>query len=648
MKQHDEHKISQMKNLVEKLREADISYYKYDDPKMTDREYDRLYDNLKKLEKETGIILSQSPTQKVPDEILPWLKTVRHTRPMLSADKTRNVDDLIRFAGNRAVIISWKLDGLTLVLRYDKGKLKQAITRGRDGIVGEDVTHTVRCFLNVPLTVPTKEAFEVRGEGVISWRHFEEINSRMTDPYKHPRGVAAGSVRKLDTKDVADRKLEFIAFDLITFREGLSDKLRQFVFLMLMGFATVPFKYIKPNTANLIIDRNISSFNPKEYEYPVDGVIMEYADTAYGKSLGATGHHERRLIALKWEDELYDTRFISIEPAVTKNGMVSLTAIFEPVEIDGTMVERAYLHNINIFRRLRLGKGDMISVYKANMIIPQIAENKTKSGTTKLPSHCPCCRSELVVRASDGGTEQLYCDNPGCAAKLVRKFVHFCDKTRMNIEGMSEKTLAILIGKGWVKNFGDLYDLPKYKDEIVHAEGFGERSYEKMVSSIEKSRHCELSRFIAAMGIHTVGRTAGRTISNHFNGDFNAFEQALRSHFDFTILPDFGPTMQDNLYRWYADEDAAKLWRPLLGKITFIMKEENTMAENNVFTGKLVNYTRTGINEKITSLGGKAGSSVSKNTDYLIVGEKAGSKLAKAKQLGVTILTEEEFERMCA
>ena len=648
--------INRMRELIEQLRAADVAYYRNDNPTMTDRDYDRLTDELKALETSTGLILSGSPTQTVSGEILEELMPVRHSKPMLSADKTKSVDDLIRFAGEHAVMVSWKMDGLTLVLRYGQGKLQQAITRGREGIIGEDVTHTVRTFLNVPLTVPTTEPFEVRGEGVISWANFEKINLSLEEPYSHPRNLAAGSVRKLDPRESAKRHLEFFAFDLVSRNLERHSKLSQQQFLESNGFAVVPYVFLDVHGDAEAIRETIDSFDPKKYAYPVDGIIMEYDDIEYGTSLGATGHHENRLIALKWEDELHETECTGLDIATTRTGMVSLTATFKPVEIDGAMVSRAYVHNYDIFKNLALGIGDKLMVYQANMIIPQIAENLTKSGSIGVPQKCPCCGSQLWIHTSSGGTKQLYCENPTCAAKLVRKFTHFCEKTRMNIEGLSETTLQKFIGHGWIRNFGDLYDLEKHREEIITTEGFGVKSFERLQASIEKSRHCTLAKFIAGLGIPMVGRHAGRDLDRYFHGSWEEFESAINSSFDFTRLPDFGVTMHNNIYTWYADKNEAKLWRPLLTKIEFV-KENTAMNINTtnpfagktvVATGKLQNYTRDGIQMKLLSLGAKPASSVSKNTDYLIVGEKAGSKLTKAQQLGVPTLTEQEFEDMIA
>lgn len=650
----NEPNILRMKELIEILKEADVAYYRDDNPTMTDLEYDLLTDELLKLEAETGQILSGSPTQKVSGEILEELTPVRHTKPMLSAKKTKSFEDLVRFADHRPVLVSWKLDGLTIVLRYENGGLKQAITRGREGIIGEDVTHTVRTFLNVPLTIPIQEPIEVRGEGVISWQHFNLINSGLEEPYSHPRNLAAGSTRKLDANESGKRFLEFLAFDLVSDHLERQSKLAQMQLMERAGFSVVPYTYVEGSKDDARLRNTIQAYDPKQFQYPVDGLILEYDDRIYGASLGATGHHENRMIALKWQDDLVKTKFLGVELATTRTGMVSITGLFEPVTIDGTVVSRAYLHNLDIFDAFRFGVGDEIEVYKANMIIPQVAKNLAMSNTFVLPTTCPCCGEELTVKTTSGGSRQLFCGNPHCAAKLVQKFAHFCEKTRMNIEGLSDTTLEKFIGHGWIRNFGDLYELKKHRDEIIRTEGFGVKSYERLQASVEKSRHCTLAKFIAGLGIPMVGRHAGRDLDRHFGGYWDAFEQAIRDGFDFTQLPDFGQTMHNNIYNWYADTEEAKLWRPLLNHIEF-EKETSTMNTNTnnpfagktvVATGKLVNYTRDEIQSKLLSLGATPASSVTKKTDYLIVGEKAGSKLTKAQQLGIPTLTEEEFEQM--
>lgn len=657
MREKNNTNLERMRELIERLTEADIAYYKNDAPIMTDLEYDRLTEELASLEHDTGLVLSGSPTQKVSGEILENLAEVRHTKPMLSAGKTKSIEDLIRFAAGRAVLLSWKMDGLTLVLRYEYGKLKQAITRGREGIIGEDVTHTVRTFRNVPLTIPTKESFEVRGEGVISWESFRRINASLEEPYTHPRNLASGSTRKLDAGEASKRRLEFWAFELVSDHLEPESKLAQQQFLQRSGFSVVPYIFLDAGHSGQDIRDTVAGMEPKDFTYPVDGLVMEYENLRYGKSLGATGHHENRLIALKWADELYSTRFRGVELATTRTGMVSITGLFDPISIDGTLVSRAYLHNLDIFDEFQFGIGDEISVYKANMIIPQIADNKTQSNTYMLPMTCPCCGKPLTVKYTSGGTRQLYCGNPHCAAKLVQKFAHFCEKTRMNIEGLSATTLEKLIGHGWVRNFGDLYELEQHREDIVRTEGFGERSFDRLQAAIEKSRRCTLAKFISGLGIPMVGRHAGRDLDRYFHGSWAEFEAAILNGFDFTQLPDFGETMHNNIYTWYADAQEAKLWRPLLRKIQFETKENLTMETtmNNPFagktvvaTGKLEHYTRDGIQEKLISLGAHPSGAVSKKTDYLIVGEKAGSKLTKAQQLGVKTLTEQEFEDMLA
>lgn len=657
MREKNNTNLERMRELIERLTEADIAYYKNDAPIMTDLEYDRLTEELASLEHDTGLVLSGSPTQKVSGEILENLAEVRHTKPMLSAGKTKSIEDLIRFAAGRAVLLSWKMDGLTLVLRYEYGKLKQAITRGREGIIGEDVTHTVRTFRNVPLTIPTKESFEVRGEGVISWESFRRINASLEEPYTHLRNLASGSTRKLDAGEASKRRLEFWAFELVSDHLEPESKLAQQQFLQRSGFSVVPYIFLDAGHSGQDIRDTVAGMEPKDFAYPVDGLVMEYENLRYGKSLGATGHHENRLIALKWADELYSTRFRGVELATTRTGMVSITGLFDPISIDGTLVSRAYLHNLDIFDEFQFGIGDEISVYKANMIIPQIADNKTQSNTYMLPMTCPCCGKPLTVKYTSGGTRQLYCGNPHCAAKLVQKFAHFCEKTRMNIEGLSATTLEKLIGHGWVRNFGDLYELEQHREDIVRTEGFGERSFDRLQAAIEKSRRCTLAKFISGLGIPMVGRHAGRDLDRYFHGSWAEFEAAILNGFDFTQLPDFGETMHNNIYTWYADAQEAKLWRPLLRKIQFETKENLTMETtmNNPFagktvvaTGKLEHYTRDGIQEKLISLGAHPSGAVSKKTDYLIVGEKAGSKLTKAQQLGVKTLTEQEFEDMLA
>ena len=647
--------VARMKALATQIQEANIAYYRDDRPIMSNREYDQLYDELKRLEQTTGIVLSGSPTQTVSGAILEELQEVRHTKPMLSAAKTKSVDEVVRFIGNHAALVSWKLDGLTLVLRYDGGKLQQAITRGAEGRIGEDVTHTARTMLNVPLTIPLSGPFEVRGEGVVSWSNFQALNSLLDDPYTHPRSLAAGSIRKLDAAQAKERRIEFVAFELVAGNDLFVSKAAQLSYLERLGFDVVERRFLEAGIPEDQIRQTIHAFDAAKCKYPVDGLIIEYDDIAFGRSLGSTGHHENRLLALKWADELYETEFEGFELAATRTGMVSITGKFRDVIIDGTTVNRAYLHNLDIAESFQLGVGDKVHIYKANQIIPQLAENLTRSGAAQIPDTCPCCGTALTIRRTSGGTRYLYCGNEKCPARMVDKFAHFCSKTRMNIEGLSERTLEKFIDRGWIQNFGDLYELDRFRDAIIQTEGFGPRSFQRLQNSIEKSRRCGLNQFIAACSIPMVGRTAGREIAKRFNGDWAAFESALQSGFDFSSLPDFGPTMNQNLHAWYADPVAARLWRPALKHLIFQKEEFTPMQTNNPFfgknvvaTGKLEGYTRDGIQTRLLQLGAKPTSSVSKNTDYLIVGEKAGSKLAKAQALGIQIITEQQFEAMLA
>ena len=644
--------IEQMQAYIKQIRAADKAYYNAGNPMLTDYEYDQVFDALKKLEEATGLVLSGSPTHKVSGEVLDELHTLPHTRSMLSAAKTKSVADVIKFIDGRPCVLSWKLDGSTMVLRYEDGELKQAITRG-DGHAGDDVTHTARVFLDIPIKIKEREKIEVRGEAVISWANFKTINEELADGrYSHPRNLAAGSIGMLDAGESKHRCLEFRAFDLV---EGpaFQTKAEQLRYMQQLGFHVVEHVLME-NMEEEQIRRCMDDMDPKSYAYPVDGLIIEQNDVAYGKSLGHTGHHENRMIALKWKDEEYETRFRGVELRPTRKGRLSLTGLFDPVEMDGATVSRATLHNFDIFKRFQMGIGDRVLLIRSNMVIPQLVKNMDCSDTYELPETCPCCGADVVLRKEEN-TTFLYCSNPRCPGVLVQKFVHYCERTRMNIPGLSEATLTKFVDKGWLTTFGDLYELGRYKDQIIQENGFGSRSFERLQRAIDRSRKTTLNRFIAAMGIHEVGRTAGRAISEYFGGSWLAFEKAIQNKFDFTLLEDFGQTMNDSIYEWYADKQAEALWRPALQHITFTIqkKERQTMNGNSVFqgkkivaTGKLAGYTRTEIQDKILSLGATPQSAVSKTTDYLIVGEKAGSKLAKAQQLGVKVLTEEEFEQM--
>lgn len=641
-----------MMELIEALAEADKAYYHDSRPTISDQAYDELYSQLLQLEEKTRCVLASSPTIRVSGFVSNKLNKVMHTKPMLSCDKTKDFSVLQKFRAGKSVVISTKLDGLTIVLRYVAGQLEKAITRG-DGHTGEDVTHNLAFFFNVPAKLSSNETIEVRGECFIDWSTFQEINKDLEEPYSHPRNLASGSVRRHDNSQAKKPFLRFEAFELLS-GNGFASKAMQLENLESLGFDVVKHVVIgkDKNDIEMETSMNVMSKMIRGDTQPVDGLIVEYDDLAYGQSLGATGHHEKRMMAYKWQDEVYETTFIDVELATTRTGMVSLTALFAPIKIDGRVISRATLHNLDNYEALQLGKGDTITVYLANMVIPQVADNLTRSNTYQLSEICPCCGDPVTVRRTEGGTGFLACESLHCEAKLLQKFVHFCSRDRMNIEGLSEKTLQKFIDNGWVNNFGDLYELEQYRDAIVALDGFGDKSYDRLQKSIEKSRDCTLNQVIAALGIHTVGRTAGRILAENFD-DWEDFEQALCKGFSFSKLPDFGDTMERNIYQWYMNLEAAKLWRPLIQHLNIQKKGKQNMKKNTIFsgktvvaTGKLENYSRDEIQMRLVELGAKPASSVSKKTDYLIVGEKAGSKLAKANELGVTILSEVEFEEM--
>ena len=646
----------QMRKLVDELKKASYAYYQLDKPVMTDREYDKLYDKLAAFEKETGIIFSDSPTQKVQGFVLDSLEKVEFTEPMLSADKTKMTTDLVKFAAKRDVLMSYKLDGLTIVLKYEDGVLKQAITRG-SGTIGEDVTEQIKRISNVPLTIPYTGSLMLRGECVLSWDTFEKVKEKLIEegkPCGHPRNIASGSIRQLDLNKVI-RELVFVGFAIVESGTDadFSSKIESLKFLQKQGFFTVlNLEYNLITAASdqaKEIENTMSVMTPKVCEFPVDGLIVEYDDLKYGKSLGATGHHTNNMIAFKWSDETYPTVFRGIDYNTTRTGIVSMTALFDPVEIDHTIVSRALIPNLNYFYKFKFGVGDKIEVYKANMIIPQIAENHTKSASFPLLKYCPCCGTELITKETDNNLV-LFCPNTLCMAQRVQAFVHMAKKDYLNIDGLSEATAEKLWEAGFLLEPADIYKLDTHKAEIVKMPGFGVKAFDKLWAAIQKSRKTTLNRVIAAVGIPNIGRTAGKAISAQFGGDVKAFTNTV-SDFDFTTLEDFGAVMNDSIHNWFAVPSNLKMWNNLVAVLEFEKPIVKTTA--SVFTGKTIvptgtlqHFTRDGIKEKIESLGAKCGSSVSKKTDFVLAGDKAGSKLTKARELGVKILTENEFLKM--
>ena len=643
-----------MNELIIRLSEASEAYYGYDDPIMTDHQYNALYDELEQLEKQTGIVLSNSPTQKVQGVVIDSLKKVQFVEPMLSADKTKNIDKIIAFAGGHEIITSYKLDGLTLVLRYKDGKLVQAVTRG-EGTAGEDVTDAVKMVKNVPLTITETGDLTVRGECLMPWDSYLKIQKKYEEEGKecgNPRNLASGGIRQLNTDLVKERGLQFIAFAIVQSETEKQFRLKQdqLSFLSLNGFMTIASVGVELCLTSEQIRGTLDHFKAELCPYPVDGIIYEFNDLVYGSSLGATSHHTNNLMAFKWADNTYLTSFTGIELNATRTGIVSMTALFEPVEINHTSVSRALIPNIEYFEKYRLGLGDTLEVYKANNIIPQIEKNRTKSGTYSLPDTCPSCGELLEVR-QPGKSRLLYCSNKKCPAKQIQKFVHFASRDRMNIVGMSEATLEKFVERGWIKSFADIYRLDRYRADIISMDGFGEQSYRKLWKSIQDSRATKLSNVIAALGIPYVGRTAGKIISQYFKGHEYNFMNAVESGFPFDILDGIGPVQNQSIHTWFADGGTTE-WNALSSFLEMALIKD-TPATENVFSGKTIvptgtlnHFTRESIKQKIEEIGAKAGSSVSSKTDYVLAGEKAGSKLAKGKQLGITIISEEEFIEM--
>ena len=646
--------IERQKELTALLIRANSAYYMDDAPIMSDHQYDKDYEELERLEKATGIIYANSPTQSVQGGVADHLEKVPFSEPMQSAQKAHTVEEILSFSGGRPLNLSWKEDGLTLVLEYEDGKLLRAVTRG-DGNDGENVVHNARYVANLPHTVNCPGVFRVRGECLMPWENYWAYKQEMDEAGEecgHPRNIAGGAMRRLQNspQDAQKLGLVFKAFCLLEGGEDISTKSGQLEYMRQHGFDVVENQLV---TTREEIEQAIEAFDPKNYRLPVDGLIFEFDDTGYGYSLGRTNKYPRWMRAYKWENEERTTKFRGIALNATRTGMISMVALFDKVEISHTKSSRATIPNLNYFEKFRFGVGDEITVYKANDIIPEIGENLTKSGTYQLPMVCPSCGEPLrVVQNKD--TRVLRCDNEECPARHVRRFVHFCERDRMNIVGVSGGLLQPLISRGWIHTFADLYRLTQYREEFTEISGQGERSFEKMIDAIEASRNTQLHQVIAGQGIPNVGRTAGKIISQWFGGDAEAFIQALDEGFDFTALADFGPIMNQSLYDWWNHPHNRTEFVDLLQELEIKKPAEKSETSQKlplagltiVATGTLVNFHRNEIKDKIESLGGKAGSSVSKKTDFVLVGAEPGGKYTKALELGVPILDEAAFMAM--
>ena len=648
-------KSERIKDLVELLNKANKAYYQEANEIMTNFEYDKLYDELVGLEKETGMVLSNSPTVNVGYQVVSQLPKEQHNSPMLSLDKTKEVGALADFAGDRKCLLSWKMDGLTVVLTYENGELVKAVTRG-NGLVGEVITNNAKTFKNIPISIPYKGRLTLRGEAIIKYSDFEQINREIEDAdskYKNPRNLCSGSVRQLNSQVTAERNFNFVAFALINADDVDFDNSieQQYKWMESQGFQVVEYRVVTRNS----MEDAVKYFAGKiqTYDYPSDGLVLMFDDIEYGLSLGTTAKFPRNGIAFKWEDEQAETTLKYIEWSPSRTGLINPVAVFEPVELEGTTVSRASVHNISIMEELELGSGDRIKVYKANMIIPQISENLTKSGIDDLPKECPVCGHATEVKA-ENGIKTLYCPNSQCPAKHVKLFTLFVSRNGMNIDGLSEETLEKFIDAGYIKEFADIFHLDRYYEEIVATPGFGQKSYDNLMDSVEKARNVELSALIYSLGIPNIGSANAKLICKAFNNNIEKIRNA--SVEELIEIDGIGEIMAEKFCQYFADEDNIKKPDNLLKEVNIAEPEENTTPQNMdgltfVITGSVEHFAnRNELKSYIEKHGGKVTGSVSAKTNYLINNDamSASSKNKKAKQLGVEIVTEEVFlERWC-
>ena len=656
-------KKSRMQKLIKILNEASISYYRDDNPTLSDKQYDELYDELESLEKETGIIYSNSPTQHVGCEVVSELEKVEHTHPMLSLAKTKSVDELVKVYDNKNCILSLKMDGLTICLTYDNGIITKAETRG-NGHVGELVTHNVKVFENIPLKISEKGHYEIEGEAIITYDDFEFINQDLPPDkkYKNPRNLAAGSVRQLDSRVASQRHLKFIAWKVPTEDYSMVSGLKK---AKNLGFTVVPYSYLWTsypwtdcvNQLNHEELRNTFEQQIQElkniadqYGYPIDGLVLTYDDIQYGKSLGMTGHHPRHSIAYKFYEDEEITRLRNIEWSVGKTGQLTPVAIYDPIELDGTTVNRASLHNVSILKDLKLGIGDEITVYKANAIIPQIRENLSRSGTVEIPSTCPVCNGQTEIQ-KENDSEVLVCQNPYCKAKTLSKLIHAVSRNALNIDGLSEATIEKFMERGWVQSIQNIYHLDNYKAEMENMDGFGKRSTSKLLASIYKSRTTTLDRFIYAQSIPLIGQSASKDIAKSCHYDLDEFRMRVDMEEEqvFRELTGFGEEMCKSIARWWQKEryefcDLAQEF--VFEKPVDKNSEVDLSGMTFVVTGSLEKFAnRDSLKEELEALGAKVSGSVSAKTSYLVNNDinSNSSKNKKAKQLNVPIIDEDQL-----
>lgn len=646
-------KQERMKELVDLLNRAGKAYYQDAQEIMSNYEYDSLYDELVSLEKELGMTLSNSPTVNVGYQVLSELPKERHEEPMLSLDKTKEVEGLKEFLGDQKALLSWKMDGLTIVLTYQDGELKKAVTRG-NGEVGEVITNNARVFRNIPLKIGYEGELILRGEAVIGYRDFERINEEITDvqaKYKNPRNLCSGSVRQLNNEITARRNVRFFAFALVR-APGVdfhNSRAAQMEWLKEQGFEIVEYHMVTRDT----VEGEVIKFSEKipENDFPSDGLVLIYDDIEYGQSLGRTAKFPRDSIAFKWADETSRTRLLEIEWSPSRTGLINPVAIFEPVELEGTTVSRASVHNISIMEELELGVGDEIEVYKANMIIPQIARNLTRSGVRDIPAVCPVCGGKTQIR-QEGNAKTLYCTNPECQAKHVKAFTLFVSRDAMNIEGLSESTLEKFIARGFIREYADIFHLDRHRDEIQSMEGFGEKSFQNLEASIEKARTTTLPRVIYGLGIANIGLANARMICRAFDYELDRMLEADQE--DLSEISGIGEVIAGAFVAYFQDPVHRRRLEDLLKELT-IVEEEGAGAPQTlagltfVITGSVTHFAnRSEVKTLIESLGGKVTGSVTSKTDYLINNdvESTSSKNKKARELGIPILSEEEFLEM--
>lgn len=643
-------KVNRMKELISKLNIASKAYYAQDMEIISNYEYDRLYDELTALEEETGVTLSNSPTQHVGYEAVDELPKERHERPMLSLSKTKNREELRDWMNGKEALLSWKLDGLTIVLTFFAGKLAKAVTRG-NGEIGEVITNNARVFKNIPLSIPFQGELILRGEAVITYSDFEKINSRIEDAaskYKNPRNLCSGSVRQLNNEITDQRNVMFYAFSLVK-ADGVefdNSRERQFLFLKEQGFDVVEYKKVTPD--NILDEIEYFGKKVEHYDIPSDGLVLSYEDIAYGLSLGMTAKFPRDSIAFKWADEIKETTLKEIEWSASRTGLINPIAVFEPVELEGTTVSRASVHNISILRGLKLGIGDTVTVYKANMIIPQIAENLTKSNSVEIPDICPVCGQATQIRQIND-VQSLYCINPSCDAKKLKSFSLFVSRDAMNIDGLSEATLEKFIGKGFIHEYADIFKLSRYEDEITKMEGFGEKSYKNLINSIDEARMTSLYKVIYGLGITGIGLANAKMICRFYHDNLEEMKMAQAE--DLSEIEGIGEVLAKAFCEYFDDTGNVEQINNLLDEIT-IVKENIDEAEQTlaglvfVITGSLEHYeNRNELKDIIEKKGGKVTGSVTSKTTCLINNDVTSnsSKNKKAKELGVRIISEDDF-----